>query len=290
MKREMNEVGWNEIKMEELKGNTIKFNGVGWYLLIIIITIPFVFPLVWIISAAFKTQTQIVASPPIWFFKPTLNNFRSVFMEQDFARFLWNSSVVAGVSTVLSLILGLPAAYSISRYKQQILGVFILVARLMPGISFLIPWYILFSKIRMIDTFTALIASHMLVALPLIIWIMINYFDGLPRELEESARVDGCSIQAAFFRIMLPISGPGIITATTLSFLFSWNNFMFSLVLSTNRTKTLPIAIYNFVSYAEISWGNVMAAAVVIIAPAIILTMIFQRYVIKGLTVGAVKG
>lgn len=211
-------------------------------------------------------------------------------MEQDFARFLWNSSVVAVASTVLSLLLGLPAAYSISRYKQQTLGVFILVARLMPGISFLMPWYILFSKIRMVDTFSALIASHMLVALPLIVWIMINYFDGLPRELEESARVDGCSIQTAFLRILLPISGPGIITATTLSFLFSWNNFMFSLVLSTHRTKTLPIAIYNFVSYAEVSWGNVMAAAVVIITPAIILTMIFQRYVIKGLTVGAVKG
>ena len=283
MKKRWDQVGWNEVKR-------IKWKELGWYLLVIMITIPFIFPLIWIIAAAFKTQAQIVASPPIWIFEPTLNNFKSVFMEQDFARFLWNSSVVAVASTVLSLLLGLPAAYSISRYKQQTLGVFILVARLMPGISFLMPWYILFSKIRMVDTFSALIASHMLVALPLIVWIMINYFDGLPRELEESARVDGCSIQTAFLRILLPISGPGIITATTLSFLFSWNNFMFSLVLSTHRTKTLPIAIYNFVSYAEVSWGNVMAAAVVIITPAIILTMIFQRYVIKGLTVGAVKG
>lgn len=271
-------------------GSGIKWKEIGWYLMVMIITIPFIFPLIWIFTAAFKKQAQIVASPPLWIFKPTLENFRSVFMEQNFARFLWNSSVVAVVSTVLSLLLGLPAAYSISRYKQQILGVFILVARLMPGISFLIPWYILFSKIGLIDTFTALIASHMLVGLPLIVWIMINHFDGLPRELEESARVDGCSIQSAFLRIVLPISGPGIITATTLSFLFSWNNFMFSLVLSTYRTKTLPIAIYNFVSYAEISWGNVMAAAVIIITPAIILTMIFQRYVIRGLTMGAVKG
>lgn len=268
----------------------IKWKEIGWYLMLIIITIPFIFPLIWILTAAFKTQAQIIASPPLWIFKPTLNNFKSVFMEQNFARFLWNSSVVAVASTVLSLLLGLPAAYSISRYNQRALGVFILVARLMPGISFLIPWYILFSKIRLVDTFTALIASHMLVGLPLIVWIMLNHFDGIPRELEESARVDGCSIQNAFFRIVLPISGPGIITATTLSFLFSWNNFMFSLVLSTNRTKTLPIAIYNFVSYAEVSWGNVMAAAVVIITPAIILTMIFQRYVIKGLTMGAVKG
>ena len=160
----------------------------------------------------------------------------------------------------------------------------------MPGISFLLPWYILFSRLGLIDTYTALIASHMLVLLPLIVWIMINYFDGLPRELEESAKVEGCTLQAAFVKILLPISGPGIVTSVTLSFIFSWNNFMFSLVLSAKETKTLPIAIYNFVSYAEVNWGSVLAAAVVIITPAIILTMIFQRYVIKGLTMGAVKG
>jgi multiple sugar transport system permease protein len=110
------------------------------------------------------------------------------------------------------------------------------------------------------------------------------------RELEESAKVEGCSLQGAFARILLPISGQGIVTAIALSFVFSWKNFMFSLVLSSRRTETLPIAIYNFVSYAEVSWGSVMAAAVVIIAPAIVLTMFFQKYVIKGLTMGAVKG
>ena len=130
----------------------------------------------------------------------------------------------------------------------------------------------------------------MLVGLPFIVWIMVNYFDGLPYELVEAAQVDGCTLQRAFWKIVLPLSVPGILTASTLSFLFSWNNFMFSLVLSSDRTKTLPIAIYNFVSYAEVSWGSVMAAAVVIILPAIVLTMVFQRYVIKGLTAGAVKG
>ncbi|HEX3044694.1 MAG TPA: carbohydrate ABC transporter permease [Bacillota bacterium] len=263
---------------------------IGWYLLIILILLPFLFPLFWIVSASFKTQNQIVSTPPVWVFQPTLQNYRGVFIDQNFGQYLLNSSIVAIGATVLSLLIGLPAAYAISKYKQQTLGMFILIARLMPGISFLIPWFILFSKLHLIDTYPALIASHMLIGLPLIVWIMINYFDGLPKELEESARVDGCTIQNVFLRIILPISGPGILTATTLSFLFSWNNFMFSMVLSAQRTKTLPIAIYNFVSYAEINWGSVMAAAVVIIAPAIILTMIFQRYVIKGLTMGAVKG
>lgn len=263
---------------------------IGWYCLIAIVIIPFIFPLIWIISSSFKTQSQIVASPPIWFFKPTLINYKNVFMEQNFGFYLVNSTIIAVGSTLLSLVLGVPAAYAISKYKMNNFGMAILVARLMPGISFLIPWYILFSKLHLMDTHVALIATHMLVGLPLIVWIMINYFDGLPRELEESALIDGCTLQKAFLWIYLPLAGPGILTSTTLAFIFSWNNFLFSLVLSSQQTKTLPIAVYNFVSYAEINWGSVMAAAVVIITPAIILTMIFQRYVIKGLTVGAVKG
>jgi len=267
-----------------------KIVNTAWFLVVLGIAIPFLFPLVWTVVSSFKSQIDIIASPPKWIFSPTMENYDNVFGEQQFLVFLWNSTVIAVGATVVSLIIGLPAAYSISRFRQKKLGLFILVARLMPGISFLLPWYILFSRIGLIDTFTALIASHMLVLLPLIVWIMANYFDGLPRELEESAKVEGCTLQSAFLRILLPISGPGIVTAVTLSFIFSWNNFMFSLVLSAKETKTLPIAIYNFVSYAEVNWGSVLAAAVVIITPAIILTMIFQRYVIKGLTMGAVKG
>jgi multiple sugar transport system permease protein len=166
----------------------------------------------------------------------------------------------------------------------------ILVARLMPGISFLMPWYIVFSRARLMDSYTALILSHMLICLPVIVWIMSSYFESVPRELEESALVDGATRQRAFVSIILPLSMPGVVTATTLSFIFSWNNFMFSQVLSMNKTRTLPIAVYNFMSYAEVDWGGVMAAAVAIVTPAIILTMIFQKYVVKGLTVGAVKG
>lgn len=276
------------MEVSSLSGKVLR--KIGWYTLVFLTVTPFLFPLLWIISSSFKTQAQIVASPPVLFFRPILDNYRRVFVEQDFARFLLNSGIIAIGSTGLALLLGLPAAYSISRYSQKTMGVIILVARLLPGISYLIPWFILFTRLRLVDTYISLIAAHMLVGLPLVVWIMINYFDNLPRELEESARVDGCTIQRAFLYVYLPISGPGILTATTLSFLFSWNNFMFALVLSAQRTKPLPIAIYNFVSYAEVNWGSVMAAAVVIIAPAIIMTMLFQRYMIKGMTAGATKG
>lgn len=260
------------------------------YIVIILITVLFAFPLVWVLMSSFKTQIDIIASPPTFFFKPTLDNYISVFVENEFGRYLFNSTLIAVLSTFLSLVLGLPAAYSISRYKQKSVSIFILMARLVPGISFLIPWFILFSRLKMTDTFPTLIASHMMVGLPLVVLTMANFIDDLPYQLEEAARVDGCTIQEGFVRIILPLSTPGIVTCSTLTFIFSWNNFMFSLALSADKTKTLPLAIYNFVSYAQISWGRVMAAAVVIITPAIIITMLFQKYVVKGLTMGAIKG
>jgi multiple sugar transport system permease protein len=260
------------------------------HLIVFGVVLVVLFPFLWMLSSSFKTQVDIISWPPKFIFTPTLENYHRVFGEQDFIKYFFNSTIVGVVSVGLSLILGLPAAYSIARFRQQRLSVFILLARLMPGISFLMPWYIIFSRLDLMDSYTALILSHMLIALPIIVWIMSSYFSTIPPELEESAMVDGATRQYAFFKIILPLSGPGIITATTLSFIFSWNNFMFSQVLSMEKTKTLPIAVYNFVSYAEVDWGGVMAAAVAIMTPAIILTMVFQKYVVKGLTMGAVKG
>ena len=260
------------------------------YILVTGIALIVLFPFLWMLSSSFKTQVDIISWPPKLFFEPTLRNYQKVFEEQDFLKYFLNSTIVGVASVGFSLILGLPAAYSIARYAQKKLAVFILLARLMPGISFLVPWYIVFSRLDLMDSYVALILSHMLISLPIVVWIMTTYFNTIPREMEESAMVDGATRQYAFYAIILPLSGPGIITATTLSFIFSWNNFMFSQVLSMEKTKTLPIAVYNFLSYAEVDWGGVMAAAVAIMTPAIILTMVFQKYVVKGLTMGAVKG
>ena len=260
------------------------------YLVILGIALVLLLPFIWMLMSSFKTQVDIISWPPKFIFEPTLRNYERVFGEQNFLQYFANSTIVGLSAVVGALLLGLPAAYSIARFGQKRLSVFILVARLMPGIAFLLPWYIIFSRLHLMDSYIALILSHLLITLPVVVWIMTTWFEGLPRELEESARVDGATHQRAFFSIILPISGPGIVTAMTLSFIFSWNNFMFSQVLSMQKTKTLPIAVYNFVSYAEVDWGAVMAVAVAIMAPAIILTMIFQKYVVKGLTMGAVKG
>ncbi|RAV19790.1 carbohydrate ABC transporter permease [Paenibacillus contaminans] len=255
-----------------------------------IVLFVFAFPFIWMLLASFKTQAQIMSTGNFLFFKPTGHNYTSVFQEYDFLKFIVNSFIVAVGSTVLSLVLGLPAAYAIARYKLQQLGLVILVARIIPGITFLIPWFILFSKINLVDTYTALILSHMLVGLPFIIWIMISFFEALPLEIEESGLIDGCTRHQVFLRIIMPISGPGVITSSLLSFIFSWNNFMFSIILAGDKTKTLPIAVFNFMSYSEINWGALMAAACIITLPVLIIALVAQRYIVSGLAAGAVKG
>lgn len=258
----------------------------GMALLVLFYLLPFL----WMLLNSFKTPLQIIKLPPQLIFTPTLENFSNVFQAQNFGQYLLNSLIVGLGSTGLGLLLGLPAAFSIARYNQRKLAVAILLSRMVPGITFLVPLFILFRSLSLVDTYYSLIFSHLLVGLPFIIWVMVPFFEGIPRELHEAAIVDGASTIQTFLQVILPISGPGIVTASILSFVFSWNNFMFSVILGTNRTKTVPVAIYNFISYAQIDWGGLMAAAVIITVPILVLTMITQRYIIRGLTQGAVKG
>jgi len=264
--------------------------GVGHLVVVLAVVGFFMLPFVWMVLSSFKSALQIIELPPRLFFAPTLQNYVNVFATQNFAQYFWNSLVIGAGSTALGLVLGLPAAYSIARYKQHGLALAILMARIVPGITFLIPLFILFRTLGLVDTYLSLILTHLLVGMPFIVWVMVPFFEAIPLSLEEAARVDGASMLQVVLRIVLPISGPGIVTGAILAFVFSWNNFMFSIVLATNRTKTLPVAVYNFISYAQIDWGGLMAAAVVITLPVLILALLTQRYVVKGLTAGAVKG
>lgn len=247
-------------------------------------------PFLWMVLNAFKTPLQVIRLPPELIFEPTLRNFQNVFGTQNFMRYIMNSVIIGGGCTLIGLLIGLPAAYSIARFRQNRLAIGILMARMVPGITFLVPLFIIFRQLGMVDTYTSLILAHMLVGLPFIVWVMVPFFESIPRELTEAAVVDGASAIRAFVTVVLPLSGPGIVTAAILSFVFSWNNFMFSIVLASSRTRTVPVAIYNFISYAQIDWGGLMAAAVVITLPVLLLAIVTQRYVIRGLTAGAVKG
>ena len=263
--------------------------GTFWCLLIL--TLAFLlFPLVWMALGSFKTQVDFMAYPPRWLFRPTLANYEKVLIGGDFLKFTWNSLVIAAGSTAMSLILGVPAAYGITRYHQTRLGIAMLAARMAPGIAFLIPWFIVFSKLHMVDTYPAVMLTHMVMVLPLVIWVLVGFFEDLPRELEESGLIDGCGVLGVFRRIALPLARPGIVATAILGVIASWNNFIFSLVIAGNSTRTLPVAIFNFVSYDSLNWGGLTAASSLITLPVLLMAFLVQKHIVRGLTIGALKG
>jgi multiple sugar transport system permease protein len=255
-----------------------------------LVVLTFLAPLVWMVLASFKTNVDIYNPAAALVFTPTLGNYETVFGQANYLQYIVNSFWIGFASTLLSLVLGLPAAYSMSRFVMKKSAALVLMARVIPGVSLLVPWYLIFSNLKLVGGYEVLILSHMFVALPLIVFIMMSFFDSLPIELEEQAQVDGLTPIGAFLRIALPLSVPGIATAGILSFIFSWNNFMFALVLSGSKTKTLPVAIFDFVAYASIDWGGLMAAAVVITVPIMVIALFTQKYIVSGLTAGATKG
>ena len=267
-----------------------KLKTLAFYFFVILICLIPVFVFLWMFMTGLKTQADNLSIPPKLLFSPTLNNFKDVFGQGNFFKYLLNSTIVATFSVVIALLFGLPAAYGIAKYRMQKIGLLLLIARMVPFISYLIPWFIVFRSLRLIDSYIALITTHLIITLPFVIWIMVNFFEGIPSSLEEAARVDGCNVFQAFTRILLPVVRNGIFTAAVLSFIFSWNQFLFSLIISGSKTMTVPVAVFQFISYEEINWGGLAAAASVITIPPLIMTVFIQKYMIKGLTSGAVKG
>ncbi len=263
---------------------------IAFYVLLLILFFPFFFVFAWMIEGAFKTQLQNTAIPPLFVFKPTLENFETVFRRNPMGQFLLNSVIVGAGATILALIFGLPAAYGIARYKQQRLATAILIARIMPGISYLVPWFIMFSKLKLIGSYYALILAHLLITLPMTIWLMIGFFEDIPKELDEAAFMDGCNPLQAFIRISLPLTKPGIAASAILSFIFSWNNFLFSLVLANQQIRPLPVAVFSFISYTQIDWGGLNAAATIVTLPVLVMILFVQKQMVRGLTLGSVKG
>jgi multiple sugar transport system permease protein len=257
---------------------------------ITLVSLVFALPLVWMVLAAFKTNVQIGNTADAVVFTPTLDNFRTVFDQGVFLPAMMNSIIVAVVSTVLSALIAVPAAWAIGRFGMRRAGGWVLIARIIPAISLLVPWYYVFARLELVGGYAVLVLSHMFVSVPLITWIMIGFFEGLPVELEEAGRVDGLSAFGAFLRISLPLATAGTATACVLATVFSWNNFIFALILADENTKTLPVALFNFISYASVDWGGLMAASTLMSVPVVLAAVFGQRYLVAGLTAGATKG
>lgn len=267
-----------------------RIEGLVFSVLIIALLLILLFPIIWMISSSLKAQVDISAYPPKFVFKPTLSNYSEVIGKTDVLRNTWNSLVVTLGSLLISLVLGLPAGYGIARYRQKNIALLILGVRMFPVISFLIPWFQMFQTLGLTDTYTALIATHLVIELPMIIWIAMGTFEDIPISYEEAAMIDGCGKIGTFVRVALPLAWPGIIAAAILAMIFSWNNLMFALVLGGPTTKTLPVAIQQFMSFEELQWGQLCAVATLITLPIILIVLSLQKYLVKGLAGSGLKG
>jgi multiple sugar transport system permease protein len=263
----------------------------GLYASVILLVSPALLFFLWMLSLSLKNELDNTAYPPVFIpHPPTLANFIDVFEKNDFFAYTINSVIVSFSATALALVLGVPAGYGIAKAKATKAAALILIARVTPGLSYLIPLFLMFQWLGMIGTLTPLVITHLVITVPIVVWVMIGFFEGLPGELEEAALVDGATIWQAFIHVAMPLARPGIMVAMILSFIFSWNNFIFGVVLAGRTTRTLPVAVYNVLTFEQISWGPLAAAALVVTAPVLLLTLLMQKEIVAGLTAGGVKG
>ena len=264
---------------------------VGFAFSIAVIISPAILVFLWMLSLSLKNEIDNVAYPPVFVPQPpTLANFVQVFSENSMGLYFWNSVVVSGLATVVALLVGIPAGFGIARAQAHRLTVVVLIARMTPALSFLIPLYMVFQFLGLNNTLTALVITHLVITVPIIVYIMAGHFETLPRELEEAALIDGGTVWTTFRYVALPLARPGIVVGTILAFIFSWNNFVFGAVLAGRSTRTLPAAVYNVLTFEQLAWGPLAAAAIVVTLPVLLLTIVIQKEIVAGLTHGGVKG
>ncbi|MGL4962816.1 MAG: carbohydrate ABC transporter permease [Inquilinus sp.] len=261
------------------------------YFAVLVIVSPALLFFLWMLSLSLKPEVDNISYPPVLI--PTTlawSNYAQVFAENSFGRYFINSLIVTGSATLIGLVIGAPAAYGIARAKATKLSVVVMIARMTPGLSYLIPLFLMFRWLGLMGTLWPQIITHLVITLPIVIWVLISYFEALPIELEEAGRIDGANRWQVFRHVVLPLTRPGITVALLLSFIFSWNNFVFGIVLAGRTTRTLPVAVYNSLTFEQVSWGPLSAAALVVVVPVLVLTVVAQKQIVAGLTSGAVKG
>jgi multiple sugar transport system permease protein len=266
----------------------------GFYILLLLVAAYCTGPVLWQAVTSIKPGPELTRLPPLLPEHPTFLHYISIFTGHPFLRVILNSTIVAGSTTVLALLLGSFAAYALAklrvRYTGLILGL-VLSVSMFPPIATVSPLYLIIRALGLRDTWWALIITYTTFSLPLSIWILTNFFRSIPDEVYLASRVDGCTPLQSFTRVMLPLAAPGIFTTALLVFIFSWNEFLFALTFtSTTASRTIPVAIALFPGLHEIPWGEIAAASTVVISPLIVLVFAFQRRIIEGLTAGAVKG
>lgn len=252
------------------------------------------FPVLWALLTSFKTERDVLAYPPTVIFEPTLSNYRDVlFGSASLLPNLLSSVIIAGVSTLLTLLFAVPAAYALARLEfpgKRASGFYVLATQMLPPVGLIIPYYLVLQKVGALDTYAGLIVIYLTFSLPFAIWLMVSYFEDIPREMEEAALLDRAGRWRALWYVILPQVRGGIAVTTIFVFLNAWNEFLFAVVLGGNRVRPVTVAMFNFISVEQTQWAKLAAGAMLAMAPVIVLGLLAQRHIVKGLTVGAVKG
>lgn len=250
------------------------------------------FPFYWMVSSSLKDQSDLLASPPVWLFTPTLSHYGEIFADQKIISAVINSLIVATSTTLLAVVLGAPAAYALARFEfrgKSDLWFWFISNRMISPIVLALPVYLLAQTLGLLDTHLVLILIYLTFNLPIVVWICTDQFRSIPSELEQAARLDGASQFLIFWRIYLPLGVPGIAVSAIFSFIFSWNELLYALVLTRRAVQTAPVAATSFMSGYELPWGKIMATGTVIVLPVTIFALLVSRHMVRGLTMGATK-
>jgi multiple sugar transport system permease protein len=252
------------------------------------------FPVIWGLLTSFKTERDVLAYPPVWIFKPTLDNYREViFGSSSILPNLWSSLVVSVAATVLTMLFAVPAAYAMARLRypaKRASGFYVLATQMLPPVGLIIPYYLALQKIGALDTYGGLTAIYLTFSLPFAVWLSVSYFEDVPLEMEEAALLDRAGRLRTLWYVILPQVRGGLAVTAIFVFLNAWNEFMFAVVLGGNRVRPVTVAMFNFISVEQTQWSRLAAAAMLAMAPVILIGILAQRHIVKGLTVGAVKG
>jgi multiple sugar transport system permease protein len=259
-------------------------------LLVIVVAL---FPFYWMVASSLKQQTDLLASPPLWLFRPTLANYRDIFVDSKVTTAVLNSLLVATSTTLLAIVLGAPAAYALARFEfrgKADLWFWFISNRFISPIVLALPVYLLARQIGLLNTRLVLILIDLTFNLPIVIWICTDQFRSIPPDIEQSARLEGANQFDIFWRIYLPLGLPGVAVSAIFAFIFSWNELLYALVLITSEAlKTAPVVATNFMSGYELPWGKIMATGTVIVLPVTVFALVVSRHMVRGLTMGATK-
>jgi multiple sugar transport system permease protein len=249
------------------------------------------FPLYWIVSMSLKPPSEAIALPPDWIFLPTVYNYLQLLQEGSFISAFINSVFMVSASVILVLLIGVPAAYVLSRYDiphQRDVLVWILSSRMLPPVAVIIPFFVIFRALNLYDTRIGMIFMYVTINISVVVWVMKAFFDGIPETLEEAARVDGATRFQAFRKVILPAAKPGIFSVAIISFIFAWIELLFSLVLTNSNAVTVTMEVYQFIGVRQIEWGMLAAATTATIIPIVLFVIVVNKYLAAGLSFGVV--